>query len=245
MSEPKLDYTSPVAFTRSQRLGLFLIPPCASTALKVLLSSTTRETRNTHHWDGLVNSKKPFVIAVFHETMTLAACYFRNTGFHTLTSHSYDGELAARLLSHFGIKALRGSSSRGGMKALSQLSKATSVTQAVGWTVDGPRGPRRRVKSGVALVAAKIDAPIIPVAFASTKRWRLNSWDRFMVPKPFATLVCAYAEPVPPPQSSRREDIEHTRLEVERRLNALHDEIESEMDPEANPSSKIAQDDES
>ena len=233
MTESKLEYTSPVTFTRSQRLALFVIPPCASSALKVLLSTTSKDTRNSHHWDRLVDSEKPFLIAIFHETITLAACYFENSGFHTLTSYSFDGELAARLVGRFGIKALRGSSSRGGMKAISQLSQATATSQGVGWTVDGPRGPRRCVKSGVALVAAKIGAPIIPVAFASTKRWRLNSWDRFMVPKPFATLVCAYAEPVSPPESSRREDIESTRLEVERRLNALHDEIESEIDPEA------------
>ena len=233
MNDRKLEYTSPVTFTRSQRVALFMIPPCVSATLKVLLSTTTRETRNPQHWDRLVNSEKPFIIAIFHETIALAACYFENSGFHTLTSYSYDGELAARLVGRFGIKALRGSSSRGGMKAISQLSQATAVSQGVGWTVDGPRGPRRRAKSGVALVAAKIGAPIIPVAFASTKRWRLNSWDRFMVPKPFATLVCAYAEPVSPPQSNRREDIESTRLEVERRLNALHDELESEIDPDA------------
>lgn len=245
MSESKLEYTSPVAFTRSQRLALFVIPPCASGALKVLLSTMKSETRNPEHWEGLIDSGKPFVISIFHETIVLAASFFGNTGFHTLTSYSYDGELAARFLSHFGIKALRGSSSRGGMKALSQLSQATSVTQAVGWTVDGPRGPRRGVKAGVALVAAKLDAPIIPVALAATKRWRLNSWDRFLIPKPFATLVCAYGEPIPPPPSSRREDIEQTRQEVERRLNALHDKLESEIDPEARPVEESAQDDES
>ena len=233
MSKSELEYTSPVTFTRSQRFALLVIPPCVSGSLKVLLSTTTRETRNPQHWDRLVNSEKPFIIAIFHETITLAACYFENSGFHTLTSYSYDGELAARLVGRFGIKALRGSSSRGGMKAISQLSQATAVSQGVGLTVDGPRGPRRVVKPGVALVAAKLGAPIIPVAFASTKLWRLNSWDRFMVPKPFATLVCAYADPVPPPPSSRKEDILHTRLEVERRLNALHDELESEIDPEA------------
>ena len=84
-------------------------------------------------------------------------------------------------------------------------------------------------KPGIAILAARAGIPVIPHAFVATRRWRVRSWDRLIVPKPFARVVCAYGPPVPPPESQEVEAIEDTRLRVERALNELHGQLEEEI----------------
>ncbi len=98
----------------------------------------------------------------------------------------------------------------------------------VGWTLDGPRGPRREAKAGIAYVAARTGFPIIPNAFAVSKSWRLNSWDRMPIPKPGARIICSFGAPIDPPPDTSAAAIEKTRMEVESALNRLHADIERE-----------------
>jgi len=169
------------------------------------------------------------ILAFWHETLGLAAWYHRNTGYHTLTSYSFDGELAARVVRCFGLYALRGSSTRGGLEALKEMQRATALVPAVGLTVDGPKGPRRVAKAGVAILALKTGVPIIPQAFAATPCWRMRSWDQLIVPKPFGRLISLYGEPIYPPPKGARGAIESLRTDVERSLNRLHESLEQEL----------------
>src|SRR5690606_15894263 len=100
------------------------------------------------------------------------------------------GELAARIVTHFDLRAVRGSSSRGGADALNQLQQAMALGAGVGFTLDGPRGPRRKAKLGAAIIAARTGAIIVPNAFAVSRAWRLRSWDRLPIPKPFSRVLC-------------------------------------------------------
>ncbi|MBI5091066.1 MAG: lysophospholipid acyltransferase family protein [Candidatus Hydrogenedentes bacterium] len=226
MTPAPLEYSSPVKFTPSQKCVLWTAPPLIATAYKALAYTCAVEVRGLEHWHDCPPQSRPLIVAVWHECLGLAACWHRNTGYHTLTSYSFDGELAARIVRHFGLRAVRGSSSRGGSKALSQLLAALDVAPAVGFTLDGPRGPRRIAKPGVAILAARAQCPIIPNAFTVTRCWRMNSWDRLIIPKPFAKLICAFGAPISPPPNCSPDAIETTRLEVERALNALHDQID-------------------
>lgn len=169
------------------------------------------------------------ILAIWHETLGLAAWYHRNTGYHTLTSYSFDGELAARVVRHFGLYALRGSSSRGGAEALKEMQRAAALVPALGFTLDGPKGPRRVAKPGVAILALKTGLPIIPHAFAAAPCWRMRSWDQFIVPKPFGRLVSGYGEPIYPPPKGTPGAIESLRREVERSLNRLHESLDQEL----------------
>lgn len=228
MNEPHFVYDSPLSFSFNQRLALAIVPPVAARALKILYATCTVEVQGIEHWDRLFDDGRHFLLAFWHESMGLAACYFRNTGFHTLTSYSYDGEMAARVVNRFGMKALRGSSSRGGMRALQQLEAAARHFEGVGYTLDGPRGPRRVAKPGMPMISATTQFPIVPFAATLSRAWRLNSWDRFPVPKPFSKAIFAFGPQIPPPSSSSRDDIQGTRLRLDEELNALHARIEKE-----------------
>jgi len=225
---PGLVYTSPTKFNTKEKLALFFIPPVVSVCLKALVHSCRTETRNIEAWRKLQEKQGWSIVAIWHESLGLAACCYQNTGYHTLTSYSFDGELAARVVRRFGLWAVRGSSSRGGSQALVQLEKALQHVH-VGFTLDGPLGPRRVAKPGVAILSARTGAPVIPHAFAVTPCWRLNSWDRLPVPKPFSRIVCAYGAPIPPPPNCSPDAIEAMRERVERELNQLHTNIEAEL----------------
>ena len=226
---PGLRYTSPYAFSARQRAALSIFPPMVATGLKALVRTCRVEVRNTQHWDALLRSHGRAIVAFWHESMALAACHYRNSGAHTLTSYSYDGELAARVVRHFGLLALRGSSSKGGSESLDDLVGALEQIQAVGFTLDGPRGPRRVAKAGIAVLAARTGVPVLPHAFVVQPAWRLRSWDRFPVPKPCARIVSAFGPPVAPPDDSTPEAVESARLQIEGALNRLHGELESEL----------------
>ena len=229
MRLPGLTYTSPYTFTRKQRFQLFVIPPVIVTALKAISITTRREIRNHDILENALREHKRVILAVWHETISLAAWQWCGTGYHTLVSYSFDGELASRVIGLFGFYAVRGSSSKGGAIALDELEKALDCIDVVGFTLDGPRGPRRESKPGVSILAARTGTPILPIALAAQHAWRLNSWDRFIVPKPFSKVVITYGDLIQPPADTSREAIETTRIEVERTLNHLHNALEDEL----------------
>jgi hypothetical protein len=169
------------------------------------------------------------VLAFWHEVLPLAAWKYRGTGYHTLTSYSYDGELIARIIRHLGLAALRGSSSRGGGEALKQMETALRMGVTIGFTLDGPRGPRREAKPGVAVLAARSGIPTVPVALAATRCWRMKSWDRMAIPKPFSRIVCVHGAALKAPGEDDDAIIEQHRHNVERELNQLQAAIEREL----------------
>ncbi len=229
MSHPGLIYRSPYAFTFRQRMVLAASAPLIAGTLKGICITCREERQGLEHFRPLIASGKHVILAIWHETLGLAAWHHRNSGYHTLTSYSFDGELAARVVRRFGLYALRGSSSRGGHEALKQLQAASAVVPAVGFTLDGPRGPRRAAKPGVAVLALRTGLPIVPHAFAASRCWRMHSWDRLIIPKPFARLVTAYGEPIYPPRDNTPETIEALRSEVEQALNRLQATLEERL----------------
>jgi lysophospholipid acyltransferase (LPLAT)-like uncharacterized protein len=229
LSHPGLTYQSPNDFSLKQRIALTLGVPLIAGFYRAICMTCRQEARNAHQLENLIEAGSHAIPVFWHESLGLAAWYFRGTGYHTLTSYSFDGELAARVVRRFGLYALRGSSSRGGYDALKQLKKAAELVPAIGFTLDGPKGPRRVAKPGVAILALQTGLPVIPQAFAASRCWRMRSWDRLLVPKPFARLVTAFAEPIYPPPKATSGAIEALRSEIEGALNQLHGSLETEL----------------
>jgi len=223
---PGIQYDSPLQFTFKQRMILAVVPPLVARTYKALGSTCRREYRRTDIFEDMLAARGTALLALWHESTGILACYFQGRNFHSTASYSFDGELAARAVHCFGAETVRGSSSRGGSLALDQMEEVLGKVPAVGLTLDGPRGPRRVAKAGIAILAARTQTPIVPVAAALDRAWRLRSWDRFMIPKPFARVIYAFAEPIAPPPVDTPEAVEIVRLQVEQSLNALHDEIE-------------------
>jgi lysophospholipid acyltransferase (LPLAT)-like uncharacterized protein len=128
------------------------------------------------------------------------------TRIHVMISHHFDGELITRVCQHLGGDVIRGSSTRGGASALVEMAKASDSTHLL-LNPDGPRGPRRQVQIGLIVLASRTGLPIILVGVGYSRCWRMKSWDRFAVPKPFSN-VYVFAHPpilVPP-------DLDHDQL---------------------------------
>lgn len=213
-------------FSAKQKAILSIAPPLASGIYKSLCATCRIEVRGKEHLDAVVAAHKRIVVASWHEVLGLSGWYYRNSGYWTLTSQSFDGELAARVIRRFGFNIARGSSTRGGFEALTDLRKALRQPPGIGLTVDGPKGPRREVKPGIVLLSALSRIPITTSAAVARPAWRLHSWDRFVVPKPFGRIIVSYGEPIPPPVDRSPEAMEATRLQVEQALNALHAELD-------------------
>ena len=228
MSLPGITYDSNLSFPPAQRAQLCVLPPVLAAMMRLLLCTCPVEMRGEEHVDRVLARHGHTLMAIWHESMLTACWVARSRNYHTLTSHSFDGEMAARVLRHFQIKAVRGSSSKGGGEGLRQLQLAAQQVEWVGFTLDGPRGPRRIAKPGIGVLAARTQLPVIPLAIVPLRAKRLHSWDHLPVPYPFSRIISAFGAPVPPPASDSAEDVEQTRLAVERGLNSLHEAIEAE-----------------
>lgn len=143
---------------------------------------------------------------------------------HLLISPSLDGEIIARVTEKLGFSTVRGSMKRDGSKALRELLKVLKADKAIAYTVDGPKGPICKVKEGVIKIAQMSQKPIIPLV--STVNWKIeiNSWDKYKIPLPFATVKNLYGEPIYVPKKLSDDEVEEYRLNLENELFRLQKE---------------------
>ena len=138
-----------------------------------------------------------------------------------IISASVDGEVPARLAQSWGAEVIRGSAARTGTLVLRDARTMTKRGVSVITTPDGPRGPAFDFKSGVVLMARIVNARLVPIGYAANRAWVLNTWDRFMIPKPFAKIVITIGEPIEPPRGAALEEIESVRDEMQAAMDAV------------------------
>jgi lysophospholipid acyltransferase (LPLAT)-like uncharacterized protein len=160
-------------------------------------------------------------MAFWHGRVFTATYYFRNRGIVVMISENFDGEWIAQIIESFGYGTSRGSTSRGGQRALLQLKRKMEDGQPAGFAVDGPRGPARKVQPGVVWLAKLTGNPVVPFHTEASKYWSLGSWDRTQIPRPFSTIALAVGAPIDVPADATEATIEAKRLEVEEALFAL------------------------
>jgi lysophospholipid acyltransferase (LPLAT)-like uncharacterized protein len=146
--------------------------------------------------DELRDAGTPIIFLFWHSRILPLAHLHRNEGVVVLISEHGDGELIARLVERRGFRTARGSSTRGGTRGLRQLLTAVRGGADLAITPDGPRGPRRTLKDGVLVAARLSQAAVVPVGVGARRGWRLSSWDRFLVPKPFGVIRVHYGKPM-------------------------------------------------
>jgi lysophospholipid acyltransferase (LPLAT)-like uncharacterized protein len=132
-----------------------------------------------------------------------------------LTSASHDGDMVARAMAVFGLGSVRGSSSRRGVAALVGLKRALQEGLDICVTPDGPRGPRYQLQPGIIKLAESTGAPLIPIHVRFSSAWRLKTWDRFVIPKPFSHVEVIFAEPIRLTRGMDAEAFENERLTIE------------------------------
>jgi lysophospholipid acyltransferase (LPLAT)-like uncharacterized protein len=172
----------------------------------------------THHYDEVVAGGRQPILALWHGRILAATLFFRDRGVVAMTSENFDGEWVARLMRRFGYRAARGSTSRGGARALAQLKREMGKGYPAAFTVDGPRGPARRVQPGAIWLASATGNPIVPFHIEAERFWTVQSWDRHQVPKPGSPVAVAVGEPIDVPPDADEAAIESWRVELERAL---------------------------
>jgi lysophospholipid acyltransferase (LPLAT)-like uncharacterized protein len=168
---------------------------------------------------------QPVIFAIWHNRLLMLPRVF-DPSFPTrqsygLISASRDGDLIANWIERSGYGTIRGSSSRKGVIAMRQLMDTLSADGNVLFTPDGPRGPVYQVSQGVIFLAQKSGAPIVPIHMEYSNCWRMKSWDRFVVPRPFSTLRAIFGEPIRIAPLSDPEQFETERLRLQNAMMSL------------------------
>ncbi len=190
----------------------------------------------TAHWDvqgdepfrQLVAARRPFIFTFFHRSVLILGHLHRGGRYAMMISLSKDGEYGAALARHWGQIPVRGSSSRGGGTALLEMMQEAAAGRSLCFTPDGPRGPRSQVKAGVIIAAQRTGLPIIPFSADANRRWLVRSWDRLIVPKPFARVRVRYGAPL---YVAPDEPVEPRRRELELELLRLSALAEGRFEP--------------
>jgi lysophospholipid acyltransferase (LPLAT)-like uncharacterized protein len=161
------------------------------------LASTWRfEVDGRGHHD--LAARGPFVYALWHHALLPLLWWHRHRGITLLVSRHRDGELLAGPATRLGYRLARGSSTRGGASGFRALLRDLGNGRVVAVTPDGPTGPARQVKPGVLRAAAVAGVPILPVTAVASRAWHLRTWDRLLVPGPFARVCVRYGTPLLP-----------------------------------------------
>jgi lysophospholipid acyltransferase (LPLAT)-like uncharacterized protein len=177
------------------------------------------------HTTALRSKGQNWIYAFWHGGLLALVYTHRRQGIKVLVSTHRDGELVARVITKLGFTAVRGSTTRGGGRALFTLA-GLKEGAPLGVAPDGPRGPARRVHPGVVYLAQRAGLPIVPLTSASAPCWKARSWDRFTVPLPMSRCAVGYGEPMWIPPDAKGPAMEELRAELESRLNALQRELD-------------------
>lgn len=174
-------------------------------ALRALARTWRYRVVGAESLEKLRANNVPFIFSLWHGQLLPLLWHHHGERVAILVSEHRDGELIARLAKSIGYRLIRGSSSKGGERALLELAKELREGREVAVTPDGPRGPARSYAPGALIAAQRTGAPILPIAAHSNSAWRLSSWDGFMIPKPFAKITIAYGNATRVSAESSRE----------------------------------------
>lgn len=187
-------------------------------ALAALCRTLRWTAEGLRHYDAVRASGRQPVLAFWHGRIVHATWFFRRRGIVVMISENFDGEWIGRLIEKFGYRTARGSTSRGGARALVRMRRLAADGAPTGFAVDGPRGPARSVQPGAVWLASLTGNPLLPFHAEADRFWTARSWDGTQVPKPFARAAMVVGAPIEVPRAAGPELIEGKRLELARAL---------------------------
>ena len=196
-------------------------------SIKTLGALTRFEVHGGEHLEAIEAAGKLPIYTLWHDRIFLGTYFLRDRGIVVITSKSFDGEYIARFIQRFGFGAVRGSSSKGGARALVEMIKAIRAGHPMAFTVDGPRGPRYEAKAGPVILAKKTGNPIVPFVIQPQKFWTVNSWDKMQVPRPFSRAVSILGEPIYVDANADDAETESKLAELQRTLDDLTEQAKA------------------
>src|SRR3954451_13230783 len=207
--------------SRAKRLQASLISAAGYPMVAALASTYRWRQDGVRHLEDVARSGRQPIMAFWHGRILPATYFFRRRGIVVITSENFDGEWIAGIIERFGYGTVRGSTSRGAVKALVRLKRDMAAGKPAAFTLDGPRGPAQVAQPGAVWLAQATGNPIVPFHIESDRHWTANSWDRTQIPKPWATVAIAIGEPLEIGRGGEEQAIEAGRVELEARLHDL------------------------
>src|SRR6266481_275513 len=188
--------------------------------IKLIGRTIKFEIEGWEHWEAASTGGKPPIYTFWHNRVFLSTYFWRQRRIVVMTSQSFDGEYIARFIQRFGYGAARGSSTRGAVGAVIEMTRLMRAGCPTAFTIDGPKGPRYVAKMGAVLLAKKTGQTILPFTISTGRFWEAKkSWDGFQVPKPFSRARVTIAPPIFVPADAD-----------ENTLNAKRDELQQALD---------------
>jgi lysophospholipid acyltransferase (LPLAT)-like uncharacterized protein len=206
--------------TPAQSRKAALIASAVTPLMRALGATYRWQVDGFEHYEAIVTAGKAPIFAFWHGRILPATLFWKNRGIVVITSQNFDGEWIAGIIRRFGYGTARGSTSRGGARALVQLRRELAAGKPAAFTIDGPRGPARVAQPGAVFLAGATGHPLLPFHIESSAAWTMNSWDRTQVPKPFARIQVAIGEPIVVPDTTD-EAVETHRQRLEAALAEL------------------------
>lgn len=208
----------PQRYTLRQRIVLRLIILLGYWLIR-LIGPTLRIAVSYEEGGQKTLDERPRIASFWHSCLIPSTYIFRNMGIRVMSSNSYDGEYMGRIIHKFGFLAVKGSSSRNAVRALLGLRRALEEGWTVAFTLDGPRGPRHKVKPGPVALARSSGMPMTMYHAAVDKAWVLNTWDRLMIPVPFSRVLVRFGKLIAVPADTSEEEMERYSAELQASLD--------------------------
>jgi len=202
----------------------------AANYIRLVYLSSRWRTEGHGPAEEMIRNGKPFIAAFWHGRLLMAPMgWRRTTPLAVMISQHRDGEMIARTVRYFGVRTVRGSSTRGGAKAFREMLDIVKSGTNVAITPDGPRGPRMRAQAGIVLLARLSGVPIVPATYSVSRRRLASSWDHFVIALPFTRGLYLWGDPIHVKPNADDKAIEVARLSVERSLNELSEAADRRM----------------
>jgi lysophospholipid acyltransferase (LPLAT)-like uncharacterized protein len=218
----------PRRFTLRQRIVLRMIITAGYWFIR-LIGPTLRVSVSREDGAQQTVGQRPLIGSFWHACMIPATYMCRNIGVRVMSSNSYDGEYMGRIIRKFGFVAVKGSSSRNAVRALLGLRRALQEGWSVAFTLDGPRGPRYKVKPGPVALARSSGVPLTMFHMAVDLAWILNSWDRMMIPKPFSRVLMRFGKLIEVPRDASDEELERYQQDLQDSLDRVREFAEANV----------------
>jgi hypothetical protein len=209
------------SFTPAERLKARLIGWAGYVAIALIGRTIRWQSVGDGTYESILKSGHRAIFTFWHGRIFPSTYYWRNHGIVVMTSQNLDGEGIAQCIQRLGYGVARGSSSRGGFRALAQLARDIRGGKDAGFTVDGPRGPRYVAKQGPILLAFKTGAAVFCIHVSMKHKIQLKSWDGFQIPWPFTQAVMLQAEPIWVPAESNEDGLRKLHARMQETLDAL------------------------
>ncbi len=216
-------------FSLGQRLLFWLSTNLAGRLVGLMLRTCRVGILSPREEQLYLREKNPLIAATWHRGAIFFLYFFGHLRPAIMVSRSKDGEFLARFIELYGGLPVRGSSSKGGGAALRTMAEmvGSGQTNFAATVADGPRGPRYQAKAGMIMLAMHTGLPLLPVMWSADRAWVLKkTWDHTMIPKPFAKVKLMAGRELRYPQHLDKQGLEAARLELERELNRLREELD-------------------